>query len=146
MRCAHCGDSNPGVLHLFAGGPVPALRVGSLVVAKKGTGVCGLGEVGVVYEEYRLYDRAAWGIIFENGRHDGFNACMVEWFLTVTGEVCERLQGYAFENVRRLVDDFDRRLFAPAFNMASARTAAGTTGGGDGTPAAVDGPRPTERP
>ena len=80
MRCAHCGDPNPGVLHLFAAGPPPALRVGSLVVAKKTTGVCGVGEVGVVYEEHRLYDRAGWGIIFESGRHDGFNACEVEWF------------------------------------------------------------------
>jgi hypothetical protein len=146
MKCAHCGDPNPGVLHLFAGGPSPALRVGSLVMAKKTTGVCDVGEVGVVYEEHRLYDRAGWGIIFESGRHNGLNACEVEWFLTVTGETCEWLQGYAFENVRRLVEDFDRGLFAPAFNTVSARVAAGTTGGGDGTPAAVNGPRSTERP
>ena len=44
----------------------------------------------MVYEEHRLYDRAGWGIIFESGRHDGFNACEVEWFLTVTGEVVAR--------------------------------------------------------
>ena len=136
MRYAHCGDPNPGVLHLSAGGP--ALRVGSLVVAKKTTGDC---EVGVVYEEYRLYDRAGWGIIFESGRHDGFNACEVEWFLTVTGEACERLQGYAFENVRRLVEDFDRGLFALAFNMASTRAAIKTSGVGDGTSATVAVPR-----
>ena len=108
MKCAHCGNPNPGVLHLFTGGPVPALRVGSLVVAKKTTGV---GKVGVVYEEHRLYDRAGWGIIFESGRHDGFNACMVEWFLTVTGETCEWLQGYVFENVRRLIEGFRPRPF-----------------------------------
>ena len=89
MRCAHCGDPNPGVLHLFAGGPSPALRVGSLVMTKKTTGVYDVGEVGVVYEEHRLYDRAGWGIIFESGRHNGLNACEVEWFLTVTGEACE---------------------------------------------------------
>jgi hypothetical protein len=142
MKCAHCGDPNPGVLHLFAGGPSPALRVGSLVMAKKTTGVCDVGEVGVVYEEHRLYDRAGWGIIFESGRHNGLNACEVEWFLTVTGETCEWLQGYAFENVRRLVEDFDRGFFAPAFNMASARATTGPTGVGDGTPAMVDVPRP----
>ena len=131
MKCAHCGDPNPGVLHLFAGGP----------------SACAQGrQPGDGEEDHRLYDRAGWGIIFESGRHNGLNACEVEWFLTVTGEACEWLEGYAFENVRRLVEDFDRGLFAPAFNTVSARVAAGTTGGGDGTPAAVNGPRSTERP
>ena len=118
MRCRQCGDPNPDVLHLFARGPAPCLRVGSLVVAKKATGVCDLGDVGVVYEEHRLHDVVGWEIIFEGGRHDGFNACEVDWFLTVSGEVCEQLQGYVFENVRRLVEDFNRGMFAPAFRLA----------------------------
>ena len=46
---------------------------------------------------------------------------------------------------RCLVEDFDRGLFGPAFNMASSRFAAGTTGSCDGTSAAVDGARPTEQ-
>ena len=121
MRCAHCRDPNPGVLHLFAAGPAPVLQVGSLVVVKKATGVCDAGEVGVVYEEHRLYDRAGWGIIFENGRHDGFNACEVDWFLTLTGKVYEQLQGYAFDNARRLAEDFERGVFAPAFRAAHTR-------------------------
>ena len=60
MRCRYCGDPNPGVLHLFAKGPAPSLQVGSLVVAKKATDTCDPGQVGVVFEEYRLHDRAAW--------------------------------------------------------------------------------------
>ena len=79
MRCSHCGTPNPGVLHLFAGGPAPALR---LVVTKN-------------------------------------TACTTGW-----------------------AEDFERSLFALAFNMASARAATGPTGVGDGTPATVGVPRP----
>ena len=103
MRCRHCGDPTPDVLHLFASGPPPALRVGSLVAAKKATGVCEAGERGIVYEVQRLDDRANWGVIFESGGHDSFNACQVDWYLEVTGEVCEQLQAYAFDDARRLV-------------------------------------------
>ena len=118
MRCRHCGDPNPDVLHMFAKGPAPPLRVGSLVVAKKATDVCHPGEVGVVFEEYRLHDHAAWGTIFESGRHNGFNACKVQWFLRVTGEVCEQLERYGFENIRRLDKDFESGVFAPGFRKA----------------------------
>ena len=102
---------------------MPLLRVGSLVVAKKATGACEPGEAGVVYEEHRFHDRVGWGIIFETGRHEGFSACEVDWFLSVTGEVCEELAGYAFENARRLGEDFGEGRFAPAFEMARTRTA-----------------------
>ena len=121
MRCHYCGDSNPGVVHLFAHGPAPDLRVGSIVVAKKATGVCGAGEAGVVYAEHRLHERVGCGILFEGGNHDGFNACEVDWYLTVTGEVCEEVADYAFKDARRLTEDFCDGRFAPAFNMIKTR-------------------------
>ena len=117
-RCRHCGDPTPDVLHLFAGGPSPDLRVGSRVTAKKATGVCEAGERGVAYEVQRLGDHASWGIIFEGGGHDSFNACQVDWYLEVTGEVCEPLQTYAFDNVRCLTEDFAGGVFDPAFTLA----------------------------
>ena len=92
------------------------------MIAKKPTGVCFAGEAGVVYEQYRLHDRVGWGIIFEGGRHDTFGACEVDWFLTVTGEVCEEVVGYAFKDARRLGEDFGCGRFAPAFEVARSRT------------------------
>ena len=118
LRCKHCGDPTPDVLHLFASGPPPNLRVGSRVAAKKATGVCEAGERGIAYEIQRLGDYASWGIIFESGGHDSFNACQVDWYLEVTGEVCEQLQAYAFDNVRRLIEDFETGVFASAFTLA----------------------------
>ena len=139
MRCNHCGDPVSGPDHLTVGAPLPDLRLGSLVVAKKAAGVCHAGDTGVVYKVYRLCDRAGWGIIFESGGYDGFSACDVECFLTVTGEVCESLSGYVFHNVRCLSDDFARGRFAPAFKMRTQTTAGPASGS---TSEVVDGPRP----
>ena len=72
---------------------------------------------GVVYEQYELGDRPGWSVIFQSGRHDGFSPCDVDFFLDVPGEVCEKLTGYAFENVWRLAQDFGRGAFAPALGM-----------------------------
>ena len=94
-------------------------RVGSLVVAKKASGVCDPGERGVVYE---LGKRPGWSVIFQSGRHDGFSPCDVDFFLDVTGEVCEELSDYTFENVLRLVDDFGRGTFAPALGPEGYRS------------------------
>ena len=74
------------------------------------------GERGVVYEAYELGERPEWSVIFQSGRHDEFSPCDVDFFLDVTGEVCEELAGYTFENVPRLVDDFGRGDFTPAIN------------------------------
>lgn len=95
-------------------------RVGSLVVAKKASGVRDLGERGVVYEVYELGKRPGWSVIFQSGRHDGFSPSDVDFFLDVTGEVCEELSDYTFENVLRLVDDFGRGTFAPALGPGGA--------------------------
>jgi hypothetical protein len=101
---------------------LPELRVGSLVAAKKVSGVCDLGERGVVYEAYELGKRPGWSVIFQSGRHDGFSPCDMDFFLDITGEVCEELSGYTFENVLRLVDDFGRGDFAPALGTEGHRS------------------------
>ena len=124
MDCAHCGDSMvrlSGPWHLWPDSPLPQLRVGSLVVAKKASGVCDRGERGAVYETYELGKRPGWSVIFQSGRHDGFSPCDVDFFLDVTGEVSEELTGYTFENVTRLAADFGRGRFAPAFGAEGQR-------------------------
>ena len=122
MECVHCGDLLPGPWHMSQEDPLPELRVGGLVVAKKASGVCDRGERGVVYEVYELGERPGWSVIFQSGRHDGFSACDVDFFLDVTGEVCEELTGYTFENVLRLADDFVRGDFAPALEVERSRS------------------------
>ena len=114
MNCVHCGDPRPGPWCLSPEDPSPHLRVGSLVVAKKASGVCSPGEPGVVYDAYELGNRPGWSVIFRSGRHDGFSPCDVDFFLDVTGDVAQELAGYAFENVTRLAADFASGRFAPA--------------------------------
>jgi len=114
MNCVHCDDRLPGPWHIPQEDPLPALQAGSLVVAKKASGVCSLGERGVVYEAYELGNRPGWSVIFQSGRHDGFSPCDVDFFLDVTGDVAQELAGYAFENVTRLAADFARGRFEPA--------------------------------
>ena len=114
MNCVHCGGPLPGPWHIGQDESLPGLRVGSLVVAKKASGVCNPEERGVVYEAYEMGKRPGWSVIFQSGRHDGFSPCEVDFFLDVSGEVCEELSGYTFENVPRLVEHFGRGDFAPA--------------------------------
>ena len=80
------------------------------------------GERGVVYEAYELGERPGWSVIFHSGRHDGFSPCDVDIFLDVTGEVCEELTDYTFENVLRFADDFGRCDFAPALRVEGHRS------------------------
>ena len=98
--------------------PLPDLKVGSLVTAKKTTGVCDRGEPGVVYEQYELGGRPGWSVIFKRGRHDGFSPCEVDFFLDTSGEVCEALSDYVFTNVLQLSSDYANGRFAPAFKIA----------------------------
>lgn len=96
------------------------LQVGSLVIARRTTGVCDAGERGVCYEAYTLPDgkggrRPGWSFLFESGRHDGFSPDEVELILEITGEVCPDVADYEFQSAIRLMADFQRRRFAPAF-------------------------------
>ena len=94
---------------------LPNLAVGSLVIAKRTTGVCDAGERGVCYEEYTLQGRPGWSFLFESGRHDGFSPDEVELILELTGDLCPDVAAYEFRSVPRLMADFRRGRFAPAF-------------------------------
>ena len=94
--------------------PVHEIRVGSLAVATRTTGVCKVGERGVCYEVYRLDGRPGYSFIFQNGGYDGFSPHEVDTMLRLTGEVAPSVAGYRFENVMRLEMDYARGLFAEA--------------------------------
>jgi hypothetical protein len=95
--------------------PIPPLRVGSRVVARRDTAICRAGERGVCFEVYRLDNRPGWSFIFESGRYDGFAPDEVALSLSVTGVVCDELADYEFPHVMRLAADFRQGRFAPAF-------------------------------
>src|SRR3712207_272702 len=86
--------------------PLPLLRVGSLVVAKRASGVCAAGEPGVCYERYRIGERPGWSIIFQPGHYDGFSPEEVALFLHLTGRVAPQVQSYRFINVGQLTRDY----------------------------------------
>jgi hypothetical protein len=95
-----------------------AIRVGSIAVAMRTTGVCEVGEVGVCYEVYELVNRPGYSFIFEQGRHDGFSPDEVDMMLSPTGGVCPVVADYKFSNVGQLIVDYHRGCFAPAFRRA----------------------------
>ena len=84
------------------------------MAAKHASGVCDPGERGVVYERYELGDRPGWSVIFRSGRHDGFSPCDVDFFLDVSGEVCEELAGYPFRERRAARGRLRPGRFEPA--------------------------------
>ena len=92
-----------------------AIGLGSIVMAKRRTGVCDAGELGVCYEVYELENRPGYSFIFERGRYDGFSPDEVASFLDVTGRTCEALANYEFKNVGQLDRDYRAGRFAAAF-------------------------------
>jgi hypothetical protein len=95
----------------------PEIMVGSIVVAKRRSGVCDAGEIGVCYEVYELERRPGYSFIFESGRYDGFSPDDVALILDVTGRVCQAVAGYAFENIGKLAKDFSAGRFAAALPL-----------------------------
>lgn len=93
------------------------LQVGSLVTAKRTTGICDAGERGVCYECYTFGNRPGWSIIFESGRYDGFSPEEVDMMLTINNGVCPDINSYEFKNVLNLMDDFRHGRFAAAFKV-----------------------------
>jgi hypothetical protein len=93
----------------------PPIQVGSLVTAKRASGVCAAGERGVCYELYQLGGRPGYGILLQGGGYDGFSPADVELFLDVTGRVCPEVADYRFTNVTQLARDFEQGRFAAAF-------------------------------
>lgn len=94
------------------------IRVGSIAIATRRTGVCDAGERGVCYEVYSLHQRPGYSFIFELGRYDGFSPEEVALMLQLTGEVCDAVAGYQFVNVTHLDADFRRGLFDVALPLA----------------------------
>ena len=92
------------------------VEVGRIVKAKMKTGVCDIGETGVVYEQYGIGGRPGWSVIFEKGRYDGFSPDEVERFLEVTDLVDAKVSSYQFINVMKLSDDFRNGFFDSALN------------------------------
>jgi len=93
----------------------PLLQVGSLVIARRNSGVCAAGERGVCYEVYTLDGRPGYSILFQTGRYDGLSSDDVAKFLDVTGQVCPGVADYRFTNVTQLARDFAAGRFAAAF-------------------------------
>ena len=100
------------------------LKLGQIVVATKETGVCNVGERGIVYELYeRKWDvsgtgkRQGWGggigasVIFEQGLYDGFSPDEQDAMLKPLDLFDEAAQAYRFTNVMRLVSDYHKRVF-----------------------------------
>jgi hypothetical protein len=79
-----------------------SIQVGTLVTAKRDSGVCRAGERGVCYETYTLGGRPGYSFIFERGGYDGFSPEDVDAFLHVTDRVCPEVANYQFTNVVRL--------------------------------------------
>lgn len=82
--------------------PLPrSIQVGSRVIARAKTGVCDVGELGLIYE---VYDRGQGGsqgysIIFERGHYDGFSPDELASMILVTDELEPTMIGYQFTNV-----------------------------------------------
>ena len=92
--------------------PRPSVQVGSRVIACARTGVCDVGELGLVYEAYdRGHDSQGYSIIFEGGRYDGFSPEELATMIVVTDEVEPTMIGYAFTNVITLCRDYEHGRF-----------------------------------
>ncbi len=101
------------------------IQVGTLVTAKRDSGVCKAGERGVCYEIYTLDGRPGYSFIFERGGYDGFSPEDVEVFLDVTDRACQEVADYRFTNVVRLARDFEAGCFAAAFTPSCWRDRSG---------------------
>ena len=93
------------------------VRVGTLAVAKRDSGVCKTGEYGVCYEVHTLEDRPGYSFIFKRGGFDGFSPRDVETFLKVFDLVAPSVTSYTFTSVGRLLQDYRAGRFAEALEM-----------------------------
>ena len=98
--------------------------LGARVYAKKPSGICSLGEPGLVVEEYSLGGRQGRTLLFKSGNYDGFSIEDLNVFIVPEGTVDKACSCYAFSNVGRLAQDHQKKLFdfsafAPYSNFLS---------------------------
>ena len=93
------------------------IQVGTVALARRKTGVCDAGEVGVCYEVYDLGGRPGYSFIFEQGRFDGFSPEDMGLFLILTDVICASISDYQFVSVSRLCSDFDEGRFDEALAL-----------------------------
>jgi len=88
---------------------------GSIVRARVHTGVCDVGMSGVCYEIYELSGRFGYGILFADGRADGFSPDEVRRMLEVTERISPVVRDYIFTNVCQLDVDYRQGRFRECF-------------------------------
>ena len=101
------------------------IRVGTLAVAKRDSGVCREDDLGVCYEVYTLNGRPGYAFIFERGGFDGFSPRDVEMFLEPLELVVPSVASYQFTNVLKLVRNYRTGRFAEALRGDYGSGAAG---------------------
>jgi hypothetical protein len=95
---------------------VPAVRVGSVVRARRPTSACESGELGVCYAVASLGGRPAYSFIFERGDYAAFSPGRVAQVLELIG-ACENAVDYQYNGLVRLVFDYRHGLFDAAFGQ-----------------------------
>ncbi len=87
------------------------MEVGSLVVAKRDSGVCCFGQ---------LDGRPGWSVIFRDGGHDGLSPDDAALFLLDLDRSARDVAAYQFRNVGQLRADYERGCFTRAFALCQA--------------------------
>lgn len=94
-------------------------RIGTRVYATRETGVCSVGEAGLVVEIYALgptgAGRPGWSVAFEKGGFDGFSPAEVASMLVAEGTAAPTLAGYRFHSSSAIGDHLARPEFVEAF-------------------------------
>jgi len=75
------------------------------------------GTLGVCYSVDNDLGRPSYGVLFENGNHDGFSPDEVGLFLEPAG-FSKDVEGYQFTNVVKLSHDYDQGVFDAALLKA----------------------------
>lgn len=117
--CVHCRRPVADACHLPETDSLH-LPVGSLVTARATTGVCDVGEPGIVIDRSTASDRPSWMVLFASGRYDGFNPCEIHRLLQTEDRACPALATYRFRNVVALDRDIRNGVFRPAFPALAA--------------------------
>ena len=96
------------------------IQVGTPCRAKRTTGVCDKGEIGVCYEVYRPSpadpELKSFSFIFKNGGYDGFSSQDIDLILLLEPRVIQSIADYEFKNVTILNQDHRAGVFDAAWS------------------------------